>query len=102
MDCISAGQTPSDLETLGALESGHAERQTEKLDAIDATAARDAGEHESEEGERQRIERLGRERPVKLKSLGAEILFCYSIVASQFMAVSNSGPEELTIIYSKY
>ena len=46
-------------------------------------------ELENEEGDRQRLERLGRERPVKLKSITAEILFCYSIIASQFMAVSH-------------
>lgn len=35
-----------------------------------------------------RIERLGRERPAKFKSVGGELAFCYSIIASQFMAVS--------------
>ena len=39
-----------------------------------------------EETEHQRIERLGRERPPHFKTLGAEILFVYSILASQFMA----------------
>ena len=39
-----------------------------------------------EETEQQRIERLGRERPPQFKSLWAEILFVYSILASQFMA----------------
>lgn len=105
MDHVSAGQkTPSDLssETPGGPESGHAKRQIEELDPMGATAASDGGEHGCEEGERQRIERLGRERPEKLKSLIAEILFCYSIIASQFMAVSNSGAEGLTIIYMKY
>ena len=42
----------------------------------------------SEETEQERIERLGRERPPQLKSLWAEVLFVYSILASQFMAVS--------------
>ena len=44
---------------------------------------------ESEESERAPIERLGRERPAKFKSIWAEVGFCYSIVASQFMAVGN-------------
>lgn len=45
------------------------------------------GEEEIIESEQARIERLGRERPAKFKSLGAELAFCYSIIASQFMAV---------------
>ena len=44
----------------------------------------DGEELETEEA---RIERLGRQRPAKFKSLWAEIFFCYSILASQFMAV---------------
>lgn len=36
-----------------------------------------------------RLERLGRERPAKFKSVKAEVAFCYSVVASQFMAVSH-------------
>jgi len=39
------------------------------------------------ESESARIERLGRERPTKFKSFGEELAFCYSIIASQFMAV---------------
>lgn len=45
------------------------------------------GGEEVIESEQARIERLGRERPAKFKSLGAELAFCYSIIASQFMAV---------------
>ena len=45
------------------------------------------GTEEVIESEQARIERLGRERPAKFKSLGAELAFCYSIIASQFMAV---------------
>ena len=41
------------------------------------------------ESEHARIERLGRQRPTKFKSFGAELAFCYSIIASQFMAVSS-------------
>lgn len=42
-----------------------------------------------DEAETARIQRLGRERPRIFKSLWAEIGFCYSILASMFMAVSN-------------
>ena len=45
------------------------------------------GGEELIESDQARIERLGRERPAKFKSLGAELAFCYSIIASQFMAV---------------
>lgn len=44
-------------------------------------------EEENLETEQAHIERLGRERPAKFKSFGAELAFCYSIIASQFMAV---------------
>lgn len=40
-----------------------------------------------EESERQRIDRLGRERPPQFKSFWAEVFFVYSVIASQFMAV---------------
>ncbi|MCJ1316975.1 hypothetical protein MMC15_002296 [Xylographa vitiligo] len=40
----------------------------------------------TEETERERVDRLGRERPPQFQSLWAEALFVYSIVASQFMA----------------
>ena len=46
------------------------------------------GDEEAPESEQARIERLGRERPLKFSSFGAELAFCYSIIASQFMAVS--------------
>ncbi|KAL2056888.1 hypothetical protein ABVK25_002627 [Lepraria finkii] len=44
------------------------------------------GDGEAVESKQARIERLGRERPAKFKSAGAELAFCYSIIASQFMA----------------
>ncbi len=46
-------------------------------------------QNDVEESEGDRIERLGRERPQIFKSLWAEIGFCYSVLASQIMAVSN-------------
>lgn len=43
---------------------------------------------EQNENKKAQIERLGRERPAKFKSLWSEVLFCYSVLASQMMAVS--------------
>lgn len=74
---------PRDLETPPE-ERDHAENP----DRSGPSMAEGGGEAKGEESERQRIERLGRERPEKFKSLGAEIFFCYSVIASQFMAVS--------------
>lgn len=45
------------------------------------------GDEEAPESDRARIERLGRERPARFKSFGAELAFCYSVIASQFMSV---------------
>lgn len=50
-----------------------------------------AGDEEAPELDRARIERMGRERPAKFKSLGREITFCYSIIASQFMSVCSAA-----------
>ena len=47
------------------------------------------GDGEETDSENARMERLGRERPAKFKTLGAELAFCYSIIASEFMAVST-------------
>lgn len=44
------------------------------------------GDEEAPESDRARIERLGRERPARFKSFGAELAFCYSVIASQFMS----------------
>ena len=41
------------------------------------------------EGMQARIERLGRERPAKFKTVWTEIGFCFSLLASMVMAVSN-------------
>lgn len=46
-----------------------------------------SGDEEAPESDRARIERLGRERPARFKSFGAELAFCYSVIASQFMSV---------------
>ena len=45
------------------------------------------GQEEAPESDQARIERLGRERPAKFQSFGAELGFCYSVIASQFMSV---------------
>ncbi|KAF6218325.1 hypothetical protein HO133_005672 [Letharia lupina] len=44
------------------------------------------GDEEALDSDRAPIERLGRERPAKFKSSGAELAFCYSVIASQFMS----------------
>lgn len=44
-------------------------------------------DEEAPESDRAHTGRLGRERPAKFKSLGAELAFCYSVIASQFMSV---------------
>jgi len=58
------------------------------------------------ESERQRVDILGRERPPQFQSLWAEILFVYSIVASQFMAVSRTifftEPYPLIVLIADY
>jgi len=49
-----------------------------------------SGDEEAPESEAAHLERLGRERPTKFQSTWAEVAFCYSIIASQFMAASLS------------
>ena len=41
------------------------------------------------EGMQARIERLGRERPAKFRTVWTEIGFCFSLLASMVMAVGN-------------
>ena len=48
------------------------------------------GDQEAPESDQARIERLGRERPAKFQSFGAELGFCYSVIASQFMSVCRT------------
>ena len=48
----------------------------------------------TESDDRAWIERLGRRRPAKFKSFGAELAFCYSVIASQFMSVSEPNSFE--------
>ena len=45
------------------------------------------GDEEAPESDQAHIDRLGRARPAKFKSFGAELAFCYSVTASQFMSV---------------
>ena len=47
------------------------------------------GDEEAPESDRAHFDRLGRERPAKFKSFGAELAFCYSVIASQFMTVRH-------------
>ncbi|KAI4172119.1 MAG: hypothetical protein LQ343_003767 [Gyalolechia ehrenbergii] len=84
MDHQSAA-TPGDLSN-GSVGALPVERPAENLDGSDSKVVDHQGDQSTEATERQRIERLGRERPAKLTSLAAEVFFCYSIIASQFMA----------------
>ena len=90
MEHVGAGQTLAGLGISPGVHS-HPEPNTERPDGERPILTDGRGERGNEVAEGQLIERLGRERPAKLKSSGAEILFCYSIIASQFMAVSCSG-----------
>ena len=47
------------------------------------------GDEEAQESDRAHFDRLGRVRPAKFKSFGAELAFCYSVIASQFMTVRH-------------
>ena len=47
------------------------------------------GDEEAQESDRAHFDRLGRVRPTKFKSFGAELAFCYSVIASQFMTVRH-------------
>ena len=47
------------------------------------------GDAEAPESELAHIERMGRQRPSQFKSFVAELAFCYSVIASQFMAVRS-------------
>jgi hypothetical protein len=63
--------------------------------AFEAVASRNQDENGTkgvDEDEKARIERLGRERPPKFKSLTAEISFCYSLLASMITVVRSFGP----------
>lgn len=90
MDHVGARQT---LAGLGISPGVHSrpEPNTKRPNRARPILTNSGGEHGNKLAKGQRIERLGRERLAKLKSSGAEILFCYSIIASQFMAVSCSG-----------
>lgn len=49
----------------------------------------DVAEVEGEESTQALIERLGRQRPAKFKTIWTEIGFCFSLLASMVMAVSD-------------
>ncbi len=87
MDHVGAEKISADLEPQQE-ENGQLGLKDERSEVVEPRVANDEGEHGSGEAGQQRIERLGRERPEKLKSVAAEILFCYCVIASQFMAVS--------------
>ncbi|KAL6721527.1 hypothetical protein ACLMJK_000631 [Lecanora helva] len=78
-------QRPPGKETYNETEA----ETLNKPDAQPMGATEKAGKgdvRDEQESEQARVERLGRERPAKFKSLGAELAFCYSIIASQMLA----------------
>ena len=77
-------QVPPSCVTTGILQSA----LTPSLPGQLIASKDDQTSQTSEETEEARIDRLGRERPPQFKSAWAEYLFCYSILASQFMAVT--------------
>ena len=78
-----ASRHDSITPTLSQTQS-HASRNEHGLEA-DKRSPKDVENADSEE--KARIDRLGRERPAKFKSIWAEVAFCYSIIASMIMAV---------------
>ena len=81
---MSRGEQDSTLDCLD--KDGHAIRPAPQGDSNTAGL-------NSEESEQARLDRLGRERPAKFKSFASELAFSYSIIASQFMAVSLPLPQ---------
>ena len=47
------------------------------------------GDQEAQVSDQAHFDRLGRQRPAQFKSFGAELAFCYSVIASQFMTVRH-------------
>lgn len=61
------------------------QRRTRLTARQEAARVQTTQQQQYEESERNRIERLGRERPPQFKSTWEEIGFCYSVVGSQLM-----------------
>lgn len=75
----------------GESSRGEEEEKKHRVENGDGAPARQdlpSPEDEESESEDARIEHLGRQRPEKFKTMWAEFMFCYSILASEFMAVS--------------
>ncbi len=86
----SAGQLADDINAGEKVKDAGSDTRSAKLpQSLPRSKSVEPGDGEALESDRARIERLGRERPPQFKSLGAELAFCYSIIASQFMAVRS-------------
>ena len=73
-----------------SVKSSHAHRTSNEVAEGEHLREDQSQQHDNRESDRARVERMGREKPEMFKSLWAEVGFCYSILASQFMAVSDS------------
>ena len=86
----SAGQLAHDMNAgENVKDVGSDTRSAKLLQSLPRSKSIEPGDGEALESDRARIERLGRERPPQFKSLGAELAFCYSVIASQFMSVRS-------------
>ncbi len=81
---LSPVASPTDSISIPQLQSQVFEAGASRNDDVNGSKGVD-------EDESARIERLGRERPPKFKSLTAEICFCYSLLASMITVVGSFG-----------
>lgn len=81
----------AEIDVEGKIKKGGPYKQpaehSQGLPLSDGEEMATAGDEEAPEADRARIERLGRDRPPRFKSLGAELAFCYSVIASPIMSV---------------
>ncbi len=86
----NAGQLADDINAGEKLKDVRSDTRSAKLpQSLPRSKSVEPGDGEALESDRARIERLGRERPPQFNSLGAELAFCYSVIASQFMSVRS-------------
>lgn len=81
---IQAATSPPESTSSASIPYG----PTNQLDSKPHLLENQGQKPDVEEPEKSRIERLGRQRPEVFRSIWAELGFCYSILASQFMTVS--------------
>ena len=88
--CTSVDQPANDSDAVEEIKRDISGLQpAQNLPQCKSAKIATPGDEEAPESDRARIERLGRERPAKFQSFGAELGFCYSVIASQFMSVCS-------------